>query len=115
MRPQGKAKNAKAKKAPLVVVDEKTGEKKEKERGEGWSDSICYKCDKVTPPRTPHIYNLHLSVHSLCTFCTLVCSPPVFVRSSYAGSWCASCFPVPNVNSQLAHVAHHLLTAGTSC
>ena len=43
---------SKAKKAPLVVVDEKTGEKKEKERGEGWSDSVCYKCDKVTPPRT---------------------------------------------------------------
>lgn len=39
---------SKAKKAPLVVVDEKTGEKKEKERGEGWSDSVCYKCDKVT-------------------------------------------------------------------
>ena len=46
----------KAKKAPLVVVDEKTGEKKEKERGEGWSDSVCYKCDKVTPPRpAPHL------------------------------------------------------------
>ena len=43
---------SKAKKAPLVVVDEKTGEKREKERGEGWSDSVCYKCDKVTPPRT---------------------------------------------------------------
>ena len=27
------------------VVDDKTG--KEHERGEGWSDSICYKCDKV--------------------------------------------------------------------
>ena len=45
---------SKAKKAPLVVVDEKTGEKKEKERGEGWSDSVCYKCDKVTPDPAPH-------------------------------------------------------------
>ena len=62
----------KAKKAPLVVVDEKTGEKREKERGEGWSDSVCYKCDKVTPPRTTstfyNIYFIKLSLlgGSLC-------------------------------------------------
>ena len=37
--PPGVKKNPKKE----IVIDEKTG----KEKGEGWSDSICYKCDKV--------------------------------------------------------------------
>jgi len=39
--PPGVQKNPKNPKE--VIIDEKTG----KEKGEGWSDSICYKCDKV--------------------------------------------------------------------
>ena len=68
----------KAKKAPLVVVDEKTGEKREKERGEGWSDSVCYKCDKVTPPRTTSTIVFYYYI--ICTLSYLVLNLAFFCK-----------------------------------